>query len=179
MKKSHRIGWAAGVTTAALAGLALTGSAVEAQPADRHGGGTAANERVVEGFLADVLNGHHGAHVQRWWTSDGQFHAGTLGTTSGRDNVTGLLTAIVTAIPDLHASQQDIIAQGDRVVVRVVVTGTQKGALIGIPASNRPVSWDAVDVYRLQNGRIAEEWAAEDLTAILADTGTYKAPWIP
>jgi predicted ester cyclase len=86
---------------------------------------------------------------------------------------------VVTAIPDIHASQQDIIAQGDRVVVRLVVTGTQKGALIGIPASNLPVSWDAVDVYRLQNGRIAEEWAAEDLTAILADTGTYKAPWIP
>lgn len=86
---------------------------------------------------------------------------------------------MVTAIPDLHAGQKDIIAEGDRVVVRLVVTGTQSGPLIGIPASNRPVSWDAVDVYRLDNGRIAEEWAAEDLTAILADTGTYKAPWIP
>jgi len=181
MIKSHRLGWAAGVAAATAAALAFTGSAVEAQPLSHHGGPSspAANKRIVEGFVADVLNGHHGSHVQRWWTPDGQFHAGTLGTTTGRDNVTALLTSVVTAIPDLHADQQDIIAEGDRVVVRLVVSGTQTGPLIGIPASNRPVSWDAVDVYRLQNGRIAEEWAAEDLTAILADTGTYKAPWIP
>jgi len=184
MRKSHRLGWAAGIATATVAGVALTSSAVEARPASpAHRGGTAwteaANKRVVEGFLADVLNGHHGGNVKHWWTPDGQFHGGTLGTTTGRDNVTALLTAVVTAIPDLHAAQKDIIADGDRVVVRLVVTGTHKGDLIGVPASNRPVSWDAVDVYRLENGKIAEEWAAEDLTAFLADTGTYKAPWIP
>jgi steroid delta-isomerase-like uncharacterized protein len=142
-------------------------------------GTPAANKQVVEGFLADVLNGHNGTHVERWWTPDGQFHAGTVGTVSGRENITGLLTAIVTAIPDLHATQHDIIAEDDKVVVRLVVTGTLKGDLIGIPASNSTVTWDAVDVYRLQDGRIAEEWAAEDLTAILRDSGTFKAPWIP
>jgi len=35
------------------------------------------------------------------------------------------------------------------------------------------------DLYRLRSGKISQEWASEDLTAILNDTGTYKAPWIP
>jgi hypothetical protein len=35
------------------------------------------------------------------------------------------------------------------------------------------------DLYRLKDGKISQEWASEDPTAILSDTGTYKAPWIP
>ena len=71
-----------------------------------------------------------------------------------------------------------MFGQGNEVVVRLIVTGTQTGNLLGIPASGRPLRWDAVDVYRLKRGKISQEWAAEDLTAILYDTGAYKAPWI-
>ena len=86
---------------------------------------------------------------------------------------------IVAAIPDLHANVQDIFGHGDEVVVRLVVTGTQEGPLLGIPATGRHLQWDAIDLYRLKGGKISQEWASEDLTAILNDTGTYKAPWIP
>jgi predicted ester cyclase len=61
----------------------------------------------------------------------------------------------------------------------LVVTGTQEGPLLGIPATGRHLQWDAIDLYRLKGGKISQEWASEDLTAILNDTGTYKAPWIP
>jgi hypothetical protein len=49
----------------------------------------------------------------------------------------------------------------------------------GIPASGRHVQWDGVDAYRLSHGKISNIWAGDDWTAILNDTGTYKAPWIP
>ena len=90
-----------------------------------------------------------------------------------------MLAGIVAAIPDLHANVQDIFGHGDEVVVRLVVTGTQEGPLLGIPATGRHLHWDAIDLYRLKGGKISQEWASEDLTAILNDTGTYKAPWIP
>jgi hypothetical protein len=38
---------------------------------------------------------------------------------------------------------------------------------------------DALDVFRLNCGKISAIWAGDDWTAILYDTGTYKAPWIP
>jgi len=90
----------------------------------------------------------------------------------------------ITVASDYSVTQSRIAGVG-RVSVRLqstgrlVVTGTQKGDLLGIPASGRPVRWDAIDVYKLRDGRISEEWAGEDFTAILNDTGTYKAPWIP
>jgi predicted ester cyclase len=162
-------------------GLAAGGSTATAQRAPRrHGQPTsvAANEKVVLAFIKDVLAEHHGDHAACYFTPDAQFHAGTVGTITGNTNIGGALNGIVTAVPDLHPALQDIFGQGNEVVVRLIVTGTQSGNLLGIPASGRPLRWDAVDVYQLKGGKISQEWAAEDLTAILNDTGTYKAPWI-
>jgi steroid delta-isomerase-like uncharacterized protein len=188
MMKWHRVALGATLAAVTAGGVALAAGTANAQPAtaqqpandSRHDpAGVTANERVVLAFMQDVLDEHHGDHATRYLTQDMQWHGGTVGTVAGRDNVTGLMTAVVTSIPDLHASVQDIFGQGDKVVVRLVVTGTQKGPLLGIPASNRPVRWDAIDLYHLRNGKISEEWAGEDFTAFLNDTGTYKAPWIP
>jgi len=191
MNKSRRIivGIALAATGAVAVGLAVSVPAASAQPAaaqpaaaaQHHGGpfGEAANKALLLRFLEDVLNEHNGNHAASYFTKDGQFHAGTVGTVTGRDNVGGLLTGVVTAIPDLHASLQDIRADGDEVLVRLVVTGTLKGPLLGLPGNGRPVRWDAIDLYRIEHGKISQEWAAEDFTAILNDSGVYKAPWIP
>jgi predicted ester cyclase len=170
------------VAAAVIGGMAAGGSTANAQNAARHDGepaNVAANKKVVLAFLEDVLANHHGDHAAGYFTPDAQFHAGTVGTITGNTNIGGVLNSVVTAVPDLHPALQDIFGQGNEVVVRLVVTGTQTGDLLGIPASGRPLRWDAVDVYQLKGGKISQEWAAEDLTAILNDTGTYKAPWIP
>jgi len=57
----------------------------------------------------------------------------------------------------------------------MVVTGTQKGPILGIPASGRQVQWDAVDLFRLEDGKISQIWAGDDWTALLYGTGTYSS----
>ena len=177
-----RFGIAAAIAAVAAAGVTVASSTASATTTDRsHSAGNGrvrANEAVVEAFMRDVLDDHRGDHAASYFTPAMAWHGGSVGTVSGAGNVAGLMTAVVTSIPDLHAAQQDIFAQGDEVVVRLVVTGTQTGPILNIPASGKPVRWDAIDVYRLVGGKIAEEWAGEDFTAFLNDTGTYKAPWI-
>jgi hypothetical protein len=85
----------------------------------------------------------------RYLTRDMQWHGGTVGTVKGRTDVAGLFAGAVTSLPNAHVSIKDIFGQGDQVVVRVVVRGTQKGALLGIPATGRDIRWDGVDVYRV------------------------------
>ena len=187
MKRWQRGALAAALSAATAVGLTAAGVAANAKPATTqpaaasfHGHqSVAANIRLVEAFLRDVLDEHHGDHAASYFTQDAQFHAGTVGNFSGRATVAAVLAGIVAAVPDLHADVQDIFGYGDEVVVRLVVTGTQDGPLLGIPATGRHLQWDATDLYRLQGGKISQEWASEDLTAILNDTGTYKAPWIP
>ena len=181
-RNARRIALGLVVAAAAIGGLAAGGSGANAQEASRQDGEPAnvtANKKVILAFLEDVLANHHGDHAASYFTPDAQFHAGTVGTITGNTNIGGVLNSVVSAVPDLHPSLQDIFGQGNEVVVRLVVTGTQTGDLLGIPASGRPLRWDAVDVYQLKGGKISQEWAAEDLTAILNDTGTFKAPWIP
>jgi steroid delta-isomerase-like uncharacterized protein len=189
MRSRHIVlGAALSATVALAAGLAVSGAAASAQTAGTRPAAAAehsewsvtagANKRLVLQFVQDVLNGHNGSHAASYLTEDMQWHGGTVGTIAGRDNVAGLLTTVVTSIPDLHAAVQDIFGQGDKVVVRLIVSGTQEGPLLNIPATGRHVQWDAVDVYQLEGGKISQEWAAEDFTAFLNDTGTYKAPWI-
>jgi predicted ester cyclase len=181
-RRRGRIALGIVVLAAAIGGLAAEGSTASAQAASHHDSqpaNVAANKKVVLAFLDDVLAGHHGDHAADYFTPDAQFHAGTLGTITGNTNIGGALNAVVTAVPDLNPALQDIFGQGNEVVVRLVVSGTQTGDLFGIPASGRPLRWDAVDVYQLKGGKISQEWAAEDLTAILNETGTFKAPWIP
>jgi predicted ester cyclase len=187
MKKWQRATPAAVLAAATAGGVASVDAAVNAKPATRSvsrptavpaRGSVAGNIRIVETFLRDVLDGHHGDHAANYLTANAQFHAGTVGNFTGRATVAGVLAGVVAAVPDLHADLQDIFGHGDEVVVRLVVTGTQEGPLLGIPATGRHLQWDAIDLYQLKGGKISQEWASEDLTAILNDTGTYQAPWI-
>jgi predicted ester cyclase len=191
MGKLQRIALGAALTATAAAGLGVAGAAAGAATASpghstqaaaawRDGGKSVkANERVVEAFLQDVINEHNGGHAINYLNPDMQWYGGTVGTVTGSASVAGLFAGVVAAFPDAHITINDIFGQGDQVVVRVVVSGTQEGAILGIPASGRFVQWDGVDVYRLSHGKISNIWAGDDWTAILNDTGTFKAPWIP
>jgi steroid delta-isomerase-like uncharacterized protein len=136
------------------------------------------NKRIVRAFIETAFNQHKADQAAEHLTSDMKWHGGTLGTVEGRENVAGLVNTIVSALPDLHNVEQDIIAERDIVSVRAVVEGTHKGDLLGIPASGRHVRWDAVDVYRVADGKIAEEWAADDLLAFVYGVGAYTPPWL-
>src|SRR5260370_6252406 len=192
MHKWQRAAVAAALAAAlAAAGLGVVGATANATtaapahrtqavaPSWRGAGSVRANEQVVEAFLQDVVNEHNSGAAASFLTPDMQWSGGTVGTITGSANVAGLFAGVVAAFPDAHVTINDIFGQGDQVVVRVVVSGTQEGPILGIPASGRHVQWDGVDVYRLSDGRISNIWAGDDWTAILNDTGTFKPPWIP
>ena len=136
------------------------------------------NKRIVRAFIEAAFNQHRADKAAEYMTPDIKWHGGTLGTVEGRDNFVGLVGAIVSALPDIRNVEQDIIAERDIVSVRAVVEGTHKGDLLGIPASGKRVRWDAVDVYRVADGKIAEEWAADDLLAFVHGVGAYTPPWL-
>ena len=136
------------------------------------------NIEIVRDYTERVFNRHAPELASEYVTPDVRWHGGTLGTVEGVENLVGLLRGFIGALPDLNAQEQDILAQGDTVAVRFVVEATHKGDLLGIAPTGRRVRWDAVDVYRLRDGKISEEWAADDLTAILHAVGAYTPPWL-
>ena len=137
-----------------------------------------ANKKLVRTYTQTIFNEHHTDRASDFLSREVKWHGGTLGTAEGVDNVAALVSGFIAALPDLTATEKDIVAEGDTVAVRYVVEATHQGNLLGIPATGRRVRWEAVDVYRISNGKIAEEWAADDMLAILVALDVYTPPWL-
>jgi predicted ester cyclase len=136
------------------------------------------NIETVREYTERVFNQHNPDLAPQYLAPAVAWHGQTLGTIEGVDNVTLMLHAFISALPDLHAVEQHIVAAGEIVFVRYVVEATHQGELLGFAPTGRRVRWDAVDVYRLADGLIVEEWAADDTLAILHQIGAYTPPWL-
>ena len=129
-------------------------------------------------FVAEVFNGQDAERARDFFTADARWHGPSIADVTGVDSIVGLLGAFIGALEDVRAEEQDVIASGDLVAMRLVVTATQTGDMLGIPASGRKVRWDAVDIYRINDeGKISEQWAFEDMAAIGSQLGAFSLPW--
>jgi len=72
-----------------------------------------------------------------------------------------------TAFPDWTERVDDIIAEGDRVVIRFTSTGTQKGEFAGVAPSGKKVTIHEAAIYRLADGKIVEQWGFPDSQSLM------------
>jgi len=75
------------------------------------------------------------------------------------------------AFPDVHFTIHDQIAEGDKVATRWSATGTNKGAMMGIPATGKHATVTGTDVSRFANGKVVEEWLSYDMLGMLQQLG--------
>ena len=137
-----------------------------------------ANKELVQEFINRVFNEHHAEATGEYFSSDVQWHGGTLGTMEGSEAMTSFYAELFAALPDLHATTLALVADEDTVWCRFVVEGTSEGSLFGFAATGQTVRWDEIDTYRVANGQITEEWSSPDMTNILYQLGAYTPPWI-
>ncbi|MFI9051978.1 ester cyclase [Streptomyces sp. NPDC053427] len=75
--------------------------------------------------------------------------------------------AMLEAFPDLQIQVEDMFSVDDKVAVRVHFRGTHQGTFQGIRATQRPVSFRSIELYRLEGDKIAEEWVAPDMLSLM------------
>ena len=81
--------------------------------------------------------------------------------------------ALRRAFPDLRAVVEDEIAEGDRVVQRITLSGTHRGEYCGLPPTSRRVTWQLVAIQRLgPDGKVAEQWTSWDQLSVLRQLET-------
>jgi len=77
-------------------------------------------------------------------------------------------------MPDFHTEIQDLVAEGDKVVARVIMTGTHTGDFYGIPPTGKHVSFTGMYIARIADGKIAEHWGEEDGVSLLQQLGVLS-----
>jgi predicted ester cyclase len=86
------------------------------------------------------------------------------------------IAAFRAAFPDLHVTVDDLLTDGDRFASRTTVTGTHAGDLMGIPATGRHISVEAVDIGRVADGQAQERWGGLNMYSMLSQLGVIPAP---
>jgi steroid delta-isomerase-like uncharacterized protein len=85
-----------------------------------------------------------------------------------------IILAIRKGFPDLRYDIKEIITTNDRVVARVVMTGTQTDTLFGIPPSGRRIEVNQINIERIENGKITEHWRVTDELTMMKQLGLVK-----
>jgi steroid delta-isomerase-like uncharacterized protein len=98
--------------------------------------------------------------------------SGAPGPLVGPEALKGLIASFRTAFPDLHLHVEDIFAQGDRVAQRSLIHGTHKGMFAGrIPPTGKEAKFETIFIFRVANGKLAEEWTEQDTLGFLQQIG--------
>ena len=94
----------------------------------------------------------------------------------GTEGFKQLITTYRTGYPDVHVSVEDMVAEGDRVVVRWTSRGTNTGSLMGMPATGKPVEVAGISIFRFEDGKVAEEWEGFDTLGMMQQLGLAGPP---
>ncbi len=98
-------------------------------------------------------------------------HSAYAGQASGRDGFKEFFTLWRTAFPDLVYTIEDEIAGGDRVVVRWTGRGTHRGIYHHIAPTGKRVTMSGIQINRLADGMIVEDWTSADELGLLRQLG--------
>jgi predicted ester cyclase len=80
------------------------------------------------------------------------------------------------AFPDMRLTEEDMIAEGDKVVDRVTVRGTHQGELMGIPPTGNPVEFMETHISRIAGGKIVERWGQWDALGMMQQVSAAPSP---
>jgi predicted ester cyclase len=78
---------------------------------------------------------------------------------------------LLRAFPDLHVTVEELLAEGDKVVIRNTVTGTQLGEYMGLPPTGKSVTYKEMFILRFANDRIVETWGVVDVLSQMRQLG--------
>jgi steroid delta-isomerase-like uncharacterized protein len=135
-----------------------------------------ANKAVIRRLNDEFWNEGKLDVVAEVFAADYIDHNPAPGQTPDREGFRQLTAAMRAALPDIHSTIEDLVAEGDVVAWRWSARGTHRGPLLGLPATGKPVTLTGITIDRIASGRIVERWHQEDNLGLLQQLGAIPAP---
>ena len=104
-------------------------------------------------------------------TPDFVDHEAPPGTPPGPEGANAVLRWLRGAFADMSYEILDAFGAGDRVAVRLITRGTHTGEFLGTPPTGRRFEMEAIHLYRVQDGKVAEHWAKRDDLSLARQLG--------
>ena len=135
-----------------------------------------ANKAAFRRTYEHVLNQGDLAIIEELIAPDFINHEAPPGRDRGPESIRQLATMLRTAFPDLRFTVEDIVAEGDVVAGRLVMSGTHRGPLMGMAPTGRSVHQAHMHFVRFRDGKAIEHWGMRDDAGMMRDLGLEAAP---
>lgn len=120
-----------------------------------------ANQAVVGRYVDEVVNENRVSVIDEIFDAEYVNHTPT-GDVQGTEGMKAFIARVRTMLPDVHATIHDIFADADRVAVRLTLSGTFNGEVLGVAYHGKPLTLPEMQIYRLASGKIVERWYIAD-----------------
>jgi len=117
------------------------------------------NKAVIMRYVNEIQNGHSIDAIDSIFAENFVDHMATYGGLfQGIDGLKRGYSELLGAFPDLQVTVEDLIAEGDKVVVYKTATATHRGPYQGIPATGNRVQFENIYIFQIRDGKIVEYW---------------------
>ncbi|ACM19335.1 SnoaL-like polyketide cyclase [Geotalea daltonii FRC-32] len=130
------------------------------------------NKALIGRFAEEVFVKKDLSEVERYVRADYIQHNPLV--KQGSAGFKEFFAAWFAAVPDWNYSLKKIVAEGDEVWVYGTYSGTLEKEWLGIPGNGQKYSFDAVDIFRVQDGKLAEHWDVMDIYGLFRQLGVIK-----
>lgn len=135
----------------------------------------AQNKEIAKRLYEEVFNQRRVTVLDELAVADYVEHDPLPGQGTGLQGLKDRVNALIEGL-DPQFTIEDVIAEEDKVVVRWTNSGTHTGAFLGIPPTGRSFSIAGIDVYRIEDGKLAEHWHVIDMYGQMVQLGLLPAP---
>lgn len=111
-------------------------------------------DRIPEFYASDFV-GDHRPHALR----------------EGHEGIRTMVEKVWTVFPDYHEEVQELIAEGDRVVLHLIVSGTQQGAWGTLPPTGKRAQYDEIVIFQIRDGKVIRQRGIIDRLSALTQLG--------
>jgi steroid delta-isomerase-like uncharacterized protein len=128
------------------------------------------NKALVRRFIEEIFLRHDFAAVDELLTDD--FTPHTWGDMPpGRDGLKAAITRVSAGLSDAQMTIDDVIAEGDRVAVRLTSSAIQSGEFMGMPPSGKRYEIGEIHIFRVRDGKVSEHWHQADFMGMMQQLG--------
>ena len=132
---------------------------------------SAEENKTIALRASEIVNQKYPDLIEELYPPDFVWH-GPAGDIRGYEQAKQLSYTFFAAFPDAHITDEDLIAEGDKVVRRYTTRGTHQGEteMFG-PPTGRQIEQKGITIHRIEDGKIVEEWEAFDSLIMLQQLG--------
>jgi steroid delta-isomerase-like uncharacterized protein len=130
------------------------------------------NKKLVETLCKTVFQKHDFSQLDDIMRDDYIQH--NPDTPQGKAGFKQFFEQMFKAMPDWSYTIKKIVAEGDTVMMYSTTTATHSGEWLGNPPTGNKLNFDVVDIFRIEDGKIAEHWDVADTLKLFTQVGKVK-----